>query len=91
MQPCDLRDIESANGQRFSCPLLCAVPQYVTHVVSIGFGLTEIQLAFSDEPHERHACDNRMACPVRCELCQRFCAAGDHFHGLDDSLPHLCG
>ncbi|KAG8926003.1 hypothetical protein FRC01_009457, partial [Tulasnella sp. 417] len=27
----------------------------------------------------------------RCELCQQYCATGDHFHGLDDSLPHLCG
>ncbi|KIO18763.1 hypothetical protein M407DRAFT_224787 [Tulasnella calospora MUT 4182] len=70
-KPCDLRDMVSSNGQRFSCPLLCAVPH--------------------DEPHERHACDNRLACPIRCELCQQYCATGDHFHGLDHSLPHLCG
>ncbi|KAG8984733.1 hypothetical protein FRB93_006355 [Tulasnella sp. JGI-2019a] len=46
-----------------------------------------------DEEHDQHSCDNRMSCPIQCELCQRFCALGDHFHGLDGSVTpiHLCG
>ncbi|KAG8991998.1 hypothetical protein FRB94_012099 [Tulasnella sp. JGI-2019a] len=45
------------------------------------------------EDHDQHSCDDRISCPIRCELCQRYCTIGDHFHGLDASVTptHLCG
>ncbi|KAG8993098.1 hypothetical protein FRB94_011064 [Tulasnella sp. JGI-2019a] len=46
-----------------------------------------------DEEHDQHSCDDRLACPIRCELCQRFCTTGDHFHSLVSGAAsiHLCG
>ncbi|KAG8783755.1 hypothetical protein FRC15_004586 [Serendipita sp. 397] len=41
--------------------------------------------------HERHACDRSLSCPILCQLCNSYCAAGDHFHGLDPDAKHLCG
>ncbi|KAG9014447.1 hypothetical protein FRB93_013572 [Tulasnella sp. JGI-2019a] len=46
-----------------------------------------------DEDHDQHSCDDLMSCPIQCELCQRLCTLGNHFHGLDGSATptHLCG
>ncbi|KIO19084.1 hypothetical protein M407DRAFT_44020, partial [Tulasnella calospora MUT 4182] len=46
---------------------------------------------FSNENHTRHVCDNRLSCPITCELCSRLCSMGDHFHGMDGNSLHLCG
>lgn len=48
-------------------------------------------LYFSDEPHNRHRCEEARECPIQCQLCPRLCANRDHFHGLDRNSPHLCG
>ena len=47
--------------------------------------------ASSREDHERHCCALVLSCPVKCQLCNSFCAAGDHFHALQDDAVHLCG
>lgn len=43
-----------------------------------------------DESHDSHRCGEVQSCPVRCELCPRYCAMGDHFHGLHPDVIHLC-
>lgn len=45
----------------------------------------------SREDHERHCCALALSCPMKCELCNSFCSAGDHFHALQDGAVHLCG
>ncbi|PVF98363.1 hypothetical protein CPB86DRAFT_733118 [Serendipita vermifera] len=45
----------------------------------------------SDRPHERHSCEHALACPIKCQLCNSMCAAGDHFHALQPGAIHLCG
>ena len=47
--------------------------------------------ASSREDHERHCCALVLSCPLKCELCNSFCSAGDHFHALQDYAVHLCG
>lgn len=32
-----------------------------------------------------------MSCPMKCELCNSFCAVADHFHPLEKDAVHLCG
>ena len=44
----------------------------------------------SNEPHEMHYCQI-VSCPIRCQLCKRLCASGEHLHGLDPTVEHLCG
>lgn len=44
-----------------------------------------------NEPHNRHSCGDDRSCPVRCELCPRYCTTGNHFHGLQAEAMHLCG
>ncbi|KAG8952848.1 hypothetical protein FRC03_012004, partial [Tulasnella sp. 419] len=46
--------------------------------------------AAHDEKHDVHVCGDNLACPIKCELCNRLCTMGDHLHGLDDSELHLC-
>ncbi|KIM22918.1 hypothetical protein M408DRAFT_277567 [Serendipita vermifera MAFF 305830] len=42
-------------------------------------------------PHELHTCDRSLSCPIKCQLCKGYCAAGDHFHALQPGAVHLCG
>ncbi|KIM19859.1 hypothetical protein M408DRAFT_334238 [Serendipita vermifera MAFF 305830] len=42
-------------------------------------------------PHELHTCDRSLSCPIKCQLCKSYCAAGDHFHALQPDAVHLCG
>lgn len=48
-------------------------------------------ICLSNEDHGRHVCDNRLSCPITCELCSRLCSMGDHFHGMGGDSLHLCG
>ncbi|KIM24943.1 hypothetical protein M408DRAFT_224544 [Serendipita vermifera MAFF 305830] len=41
--------------------------------------------------HEKHTCDRSLSCPIKCQLCNSYCATGDHFHALEPSAVHLCG
>ncbi|KAG8921722.1 hypothetical protein FRC02_012397, partial [Tulasnella sp. 418] len=43
-----------------------------------------------DEEHDDHVCADKLACPVKCQLCSRLCTMGDHLHGVLDGEIHLC-
>ncbi|KDQ16740.1 hypothetical protein BOTBODRAFT_53828 [Botryobasidium botryosum FD-172 SS1] len=44
-----------------------------------------------DEPHTQHVCEDKLSCPIQCQLCKRLCAQRDHLHGLVSGSVHLCG
>ncbi|KAG8946051.1 hypothetical protein FRC03_001516 [Tulasnella sp. 419] len=44
-----------------------------------------------DEEHDHHVCSDKLTCPIKCQLCNRLCAGGDHLHGLFGDAKHLCG
>src|SRR5258706_5491581 len=51
----------------------------------------ELIWRFSREEHQRHCCSLALSCPVKCQLCNSFCSAGNHFHALEADAVHLCG
>ena len=57
----------------------------------IFFDMLNLSERFSHEEHERHCCSLALSCPVKCQLCNSFCSAGDHFHALEADATHLCG
>jgi len=60
-------------------------------VLEISFEMVDLSERFSHEEHERHCCSLALSCPVKCQLCNSFCSAGDHFHALGADAIHLCG
>ncbi|KAI0089047.1 hypothetical protein BDY19DRAFT_993280 [Irpex rosettiformis] len=54
------------------------------------YSCPELCCISSEEEHFEHRCKQR-SCPIKCQLCKRFCANEDHLHGLLDHALHLCG
>ena len=57
----------------------------------ISFEMVNLSERFSREEHERHCCSLALSCPVKCQFCNDFCSAGNHFHALEVDAVHLCG
>ncbi|KAG8956419.1 hypothetical protein FRC03_010886, partial [Tulasnella sp. 419] len=73
-EPCSLRNVTVMSSNGSKVAFTCPKPCNAAH----------------DEKHEVHVCSDNLACPIKCELCNRLCTMGDHLHGLDGSELHLC-
>ncbi|KAG8918942.1 hypothetical protein FRC02_002026 [Tulasnella sp. 418] len=71
---CDLQNVPVINSDGSKASFSC--PNYC--------------VAAFDEEHGAHVCAERLACPIKCQLCSRLCTMGDHLHGMVDDEPHLC-
>ncbi|KAF8317563.1 hypothetical protein DL93DRAFT_2095570 [Clavulina sp. PMI_390] len=77
------------NG-RLGCQGICTQNFMARQFVLFDVALTA-HTSDSRREHEKHLCENRLTCPIQCQLCTRQCSVASHDHASENNAVHLCG
>ncbi|KAF8306096.1 hypothetical protein DL93DRAFT_250101 [Clavulina sp. PMI_390] len=70
----------------------CGEPCHLNVVEQDGGPLCKLPCVIDcRKEHKKHTCENRLTCPVKCQLCPHICSTADHGHALQNGAVHLCG